>query len=290
MLCLKRSSHCSDRGGCLAVVKKSEGTGRKSIIRYRFLMLFTLLGLVIVLFILIPLAKVVFLSDKEALWQALLDPTTINSILLTLYASLITTAIGFVFGVPLAYMLARYDFPLKSVVEGLIDLPIVVPHTAAGIALLFVFGRNYLLGRLFGTIGVRFVDSLAGIVVAMLFVSVPFLINSAKEGFKKVDVRLEKVSRTLGASPWQVFYRVTFPLAWRGVLAGNLMMWARGISEFGAVVILAYYPMVTPTLIYQRFESYGLNQAVPVAAILVIICAFIFIGVRTLLRSGPEDD
>ena len=158
----------------MAVVKKSEDAGRKSIIRYRVLMLFTLLGLIIVLFILIPLAKVVFLSDKESLWQAFIDPTTINSILLTLGAALITTAIGFIFGVPLAYMLARYDFPLKSVVEGLIDLPIVVPHTAAGIALLFVFGRNYLLGKWFGAVGVQFVDSLAGIVIAMLFVSVPF--------------------------------------------------------------------------------------------------------------------
>ncbi len=274
----------------MAVVKKSEDAGRKSIIRYRFLMLFTLLGLIIVLFILIPLAKVVFLSDKESLWQAFIDPTTINSILLTLGAALITTAIGFIFGVPLAYMLARYDFPLKSVVEGLIDLPIVVPHTAAGIALLFVFGRNYLLGKWFGAVGVQFVDSLAGIVIAMLFVSVPFLIDSAKEGFKKVDVRLENVSRTLGASPWQVFYRVTFPLAWRSILAGNLMMWARGISEFGAIVILAYYPMVTPTLIYQRFESYGLSKAIPVAAILILVCAFIFIGVRTLLHSRQKDD
>ena len=156
------------------------------------------LSLLIVLFILIPLAKVVLLSDKESLWQALTDSTTINSIALTLYAALITTAIGFILGVPLAYILARYDFPGKSAVEGLIDLPIVVPHTAAGIALLFVFGRNFLVGKWFNAIGISSVDSLAGIVIAMLFVSVPFLINSAKEGFKKVDVRLEKVSRTLG--------------------------------------------------------------------------------------------
>ena len=183
---------------------------------------------------------------------------------------MITAAIGFVLGVPLAYILARHNFPLKGVVEGLIDLPIVVPHTAAGIALLFVFGRNYLLGKWFNAIGINFVDSLAGIIIAMLFVSVPFLINSAKDGFSKVDVRLENVARTLGASPWQVFRRVTFPLAWRSIFAGTLMMWARGISEFGAVIILTYFPMVTSILIYQRFESYGLTQAIPVAAILVM--------------------
>jgi molybdate/tungstate transport system permease protein len=192
--------------------------------------------------------------------------------------------------VPLAYILARQEFPLKSTIEALIDLPIVVPHSAAGIALLFIFGRNFLVGKWFGSIGVRFVDSVAGIVIAMLFVSVPFLINAAKEGFRKVDVRLEKAARTLGASPWQTFTMVTIPLAWRSIIAGNLMMWARGMSEFGAVIILTYHPMIAPILVYERFETYGLTQAIPVAAILVIICAIVFVLVRALLRGGKTDD
>jgi molybdate/tungstate transport system permease protein len=258
--------------------------------RHRLLVLFSVFSLLILLFILVPLFKMVFLSNKEALWQAVRDTTVLKSIWLTLYAALITAAIGFVLGVPLAYILARHNFPLKGVVEGLIDLPIVVPHTAAGIALLFVFGRNYLLGKWFNAIGINFVDSLAGIIIAMLFVSVPFLINSAKDGFRKVDVRLENVARTLGASPWQVFRRVTFPLARRSILSGTLMMWARGISEFGAVIILTYFPMVTSILIYQRFESYGLTQAVPVAAILVIVCALIFIGFRYILQREKKHD
>jgi len=248
------------------------------------------LALLIGTFILLPLAKVVFFSDKASVWSALTDPTTLSSIGLTLSAALITTGIGVVLGVPLAYLLARYDFRFKGAVEALIDIPIVVPHTAAGIALLFVFGRNFFFGKLFGLVGIQFVDSLAGIVIAMLFVSAPFLIDSAKEGFRKVNVRLEKVSRTLGASPSQTFWYVSLPLAWKSITAGGLMMWARGISEFGAVVILTYYPMVTPTLIYQRFESYGLYAAIPVAAVLIIICAVIFIAVRALLRSNVEND
>jgi molybdate/tungstate transport system permease protein len=252
--------------------------------RHRLAVVFTGLGVLILLFVMVPLARLVFFSGPMALWQAAVDPTVARAILLTLYAALIATAVGFVLGIPLAYILARYDFPLKSAVEGLIDLPIVVPHSAAGIALLFVFGRSFIVGKWFSAIGVQFVDSLAGIVIAMLFVSVPFLIDSAREGFRGVDIRLEKAARSLGASPWQTFCRVTFPLAWRGILAGNLMMWARGMSEFGAVIILSYYPMVAPVLVYERFESYGLTQAVPVAAILVIIAAVIFISVRCLLR------
>ena len=258
--------------------------------RHRLPVVFSVLSLLIVLFVLVPLFKIVFLSNKAALWQAIQDTTVLKSILLTLYAALITTVVGFLLGVPLAFILARHNFPLKGVLEGLIDLPIVVPHTAAGIALLFVFGRNYLLGKWFNLIGVQFVDSLAGIIIGMLFVSVPFLINSAKDGFRKVDVRLENVARTLGASPWQAFRRVTFPLARRSILTGTLMMWARGISEFGAVIILTYFPMVTSILIYQRFESYGLTQAIPVAAILVIICAIIFIGFRFFLQRDKKSD
>ncbi|GAI43380.1 unnamed protein product, partial [marine sediment metagenome] len=137
-------------------------------------------------------------------------------------------------------------------------------------------------------IGLDFVDSTAGIVIAMLFVSIPFLIDSAKEGFKKVDVRLEKVSRTLGASPWQAFFRISLPLAWRSILAGSIMMWARGISEFGAVIILAYHPMIASTLIFERFESYGLAYSQPVAVLLIIICLLVFIGLRTIVYRGEK--
>ncbi len=124
----------------------------------------------------------------------------------------------------------------------------------------------------------------------MLFVSVPILISAARESFRKVDVRLEKVARTLGASPWQVFFRVTFPLAWRSILAGSMMMWARGMSEFGAIIILTYHPTVAPILVYERFETYGLAQAIPVAAIMLVISAMVFVGIQTLLRRSPDYD
>lgn len=249
---------------------------------------FILLGLVMFLFIVVPLIRMVSASDPRVLYTTLLDTEVRNAIWLSLYAALIAAAVGFVFGVPLAYLLARHEFPGKKIIEGLIDVPIVIPHTAAGIALLFVFGRNFFPGRVFHVMGIDFVDSTAGIVVAMLFVSIPFLVNSAKEGFKKVDVRLEKVARTLGASPWQTFFRVTFPLAWRSIINGSIMMWARGISEFGAVIMLAYHPMIAPTLIFERFESYGLAYSQPVAVLLVLISLFAFVGLRTLVKRGEK--
>lgn len=261
---------------------------RKWITTNQMTLTFVLLGLVIFLFIVVPLGKMILASDPIILLDTFLDPEVMGSIWLTLYAALIATAVGCLLGVPLAYLLARANFPGKRLVEGLIDIPIVVPHTAAGIALLFVFGRNFMVGKAFDTIGIQFVDSTAGIVIAMLFVSIPFLIDSAKEGFKKVDVRLEKVARSLGASPWQAFLKISLPLAWRSIVAGNIMMWARGISEFGAVLILAYHPMVAPVLVYERFETYGLDYALPVAVLLIIVSLIVFIGLRMLVYQKEK--
>jgi len=136
--------------------------------------------------------------------------------------------------------------------------------------------------------GIDFVSAVPGIIIAMMFVSIPFLVNSAKNGFEKVDVRLENVARTLGASPWQTFFRVSLPLAWRSIFTGSVMMWARGISEFGAVLILAYHPMIAPILVYERFEEYGLDYARPVAVILILVCLVFFIGLRSLAYRGER--
>ena len=249
---------------------------------------FILLALVIILFIAVPLLKMVFGADPSILWQTIYSPAVLSSIWLTIYTALVATAFGCLFGVPLAYLLARYDFRGKKLLESAIDIPIVIPHSAAGIALLFVFGRNYFMGKAFGAIGIDFVDSVPGIVIAMMFVSVPFLIDSAKEGFRQVDTRLEKVSRSLGASPWQTFRRVSFPLSWRSIVSGNIMMWARGLSEFGAVMILAYHPMIAPVLVWERFTTLGLDYSQPVAVLLIVISVVIFIVLRMLAYRGGK--
>lgn len=238
---------------------------------------FVVLGSLLILFIAWPLLRTITASSPGVLWQTLLDDEVRASILLTFWASLIATGVAFICGVPLAYLLARVDFPGKWLIEGIINVPIVVPHSAAGVALLMVFGRRTMLGQVFGLLGIRFVSATPGIVIAMLFVSLPFLVNAAREGFEAVEPRLEKVARTLGASPWRSFWRVSFPLAWRSILSGMILMWARGLSEFGAVVILAYHPMVAPVLVWERFESFGLSYARPVATLTILICLATFV-------------
>ena len=147
---------------------------------------------------------------------------------------------------PLAYILARGSFRGRGVIQSVVDLPLVVPHTVAGIALLFLLGRTGWVGGPAAHLGVSFYGSQWGIVAAMLFVSAPFAVNSARVAFEAIDPRLERAARSLGASPWHAFRRITLPLGLRGVLTGAVLVYARSISEFGAVVIIAYYPATAP--------------------------------------------
>lgn len=252
--------------------------------------IFTLAGALLLLFILLPLAAAFFSTTPEALANAVGDPELRQSLVLTFSASAIATGLTLIGGLPLAYLLARTRFRGKRIVESLVDLPVVIPHTAAGIALLLVFGSQGVIGKTLAPLGIDFIDSLWGIVAAMAFVSLPYLVSLSREAFAGVDPALEQASLVDGASSWQTFTRVTLPIAWRGVVSGILMMWARGISEFGSVVILAYHPKIVPVLLFERFQGFGLNAAQPVAVLMVAVVLVIFILLRTVLITGREDN
>jgi molybdate/tungstate transport system permease protein len=254
----------------------------------RLNLVFSILGGLLVVFILLPLVSVFISITPAALWESLLDPVVFQSIGLTFLAAGIATALAALTGIPLAYLLARRRFWGKQFLEALVNLPVIVPHIAAGVALLLVFGRRGILGSWLAPLGIFFTDNLGGIVVAMLFVSLPYLVNASRDAFSLVDRELELVALADGATPWQAFRLVTLPLAWRGVFGGALMMWARGMSEFGAVIILAYHPKIAPLLIYERFEGFGLDGALPVAALLILIALGMFIFVRYLLFRREE--
>jgi len=254
-----------------------------------FNIVFSMLGGLLVLFIVLPLISILLGTTPRTLWLALTDAEVLGSIGLTFSAAAAATLLAAFTGVPLAFLLARRSFRGKRLLEALVNLPIVIPHTAAGVALLLVFGRRGLLGQWLTPLGIAFTDNFSGIVVAMLFVSLPFLVNLSRESFALVDEELERAALIDGASPWQAFLHVSLPQAWRGVLAGALMMWARGISEFGAVVILAYHPKIVPVLVFERFEGFGLTAAQPVAALLVLVALATFVFLRlSLLNEGKE--
>jgi len=240
-----------------------------------------LLASALVLFLAAPIMQLVGEAGWSGVRKLLGDAELRGALTLTGLTATVATLLGIAGGTPLAYVLARDDFRGKAVIAALLDLPLLIPHPAAGIALLLAFGRDTDLGRLLLAAGLRVAGTPVGIVAAMLFVAAPLYISGAREAFARVDPRFEAVARTLGDPAWRAFRRITLPLSLRGLVAAAVVMWARAVSEFGAIVILTYNPKVASVLTVDRFTSYGLDEALPVAAVLVVIA----LVPLTLLRA-----
>jgi molybdate/tungstate transport system permease protein len=238
------------------------------------------------LFLLAPLLGLVGSGGARGLRALATDAELRSSLGLTIGTATVATLLGIIGATPVAYALARGRFRGRAIVAAIIDLPLLIPHPVAGIALLLVLGRNTLLGAGLWALGLQITGSITGIVCAMLFVSAPLYVSAAREAFDRVDPRFEGVARTLGDSRWRAMRRVTLPLAWRGILAAAIVMWARAVSEFGAIVILVYHPRVASVLSYERFTAYGLREALPVAAVLVLLALIPL----ALLRALRGDD
>lgn len=252
-----------------------------------FHLILCVLGGVVLLFIVAPLAGLVFDSSIAEIAETTRDEEVRQSIWLTIWVAMAATFLTSFGAVPLAYLLARKSFPFKKVVSAIIDIPIVIPHSAAGIAVLGVLSRDSWLGGAAERIGIVFIGHSAGIMAAMAFVSVPFLVNAARHGFLAVPVRLEKAALNLGASPARVFFTISVPMARRAIGSGFVLMWGRGMSEFGAVMIIAYHPMVTPVLLWERFGAFGLSYARPLAIVIIAICLGAFVLFR-ILTEGDD--
>jgi molybdate/tungstate transport system permease protein len=238
----------------------------------------------VLLFILLPLVQMILQPSAADMADTLNDADVIHAISLSMSTALCAGLIALVLGTPFAYLLARFDFPGKKLVESAVDLPIMIPHPVIGIALLSLAGRNHWVGQLMAHMGIRIMGTTTGIVAVMLFVGLPFFINTVKTGFEAVPRRLENVSRSLGASPASTFFRVTLPLTWRSLVVGIIMCMARAISEFGAIVIVAYHPMVAPVMIYERFTAYGLQYSQPVAVWLIAVSLLLFVLLRLIAK------
>ena len=236
-----------------------------------------LLGLLV-----LPVGALVLRGGADGIRQLGSDPELRASLSLTALTATGATLATVLLGTPLAWLLARGRMPGAVVVSALLDLPLLIPHPVAGIALLLAFGRASPVGGALERVGLALAGSPFAIGLAMLFVAAPLYVSAAREAIERVDVRYEFVARTLGDSPWRAVWRVTRPLAGRGLLAAAVVMWARAVSEFGAIVILTYNPKVASVLSYDRFNAFGLDAALPVAAVLVLLALVPLLVLRSL--------
>jgi molybdate/tungstate transport system permease protein len=217
------------------------------------------------------------------------DTGVISAITVTFAAGMVAVVILMILGTPLAYVLARGRSRWHGMIGTIVDLPLALPHTVAGLMVYLLFMIRGPLGVPFHEIGIVFEDAFAGIVAAMVFVAIPYYVNAVREGITKVPERLEHVARTLGATRYQAIFTITMPLSLRSILSGAFLAWGRAIGEFAAVVMIAYFPMVVSTLIYNRFTTSGIEESRSIAFIMLILCLVVFLAFRWVSHGWGRD-
>jgi molybdate/tungstate transport system permease protein len=231
------------------------------------------------------------LADVPHLITVVLDTRVIESLALTFAAGCSAVLFLLLFGTPLAYALSRTTSRWRGVAESLLDLPLALPHTVAGLMVYLLFMSRGLIGGPLAQAGIFFEDAFLGIVMAMIFVSSPYYVNTVREGFERVPVHLESVARTLGATEFAAFRQVALPLCSRHIWSGALLAWGRAVGEFAAVIMIAYFPEVISALMYQRFSTGGIAESRSIAFIMIVVCLVVFFALRSITRTrGVNDD
>jgi molybdate transport system permease protein len=252
-------------------------------------------ALATIAFLLVPIVAVFANVSPSRLLDALGEESAREALLLSLKTTLIALAIVVVVGTPTAYLLAARDFPGRSVVLTIIELPLVMPPAVAGIALLAAFGPKGILGGWVADAGIELVFQTAGVVVALVFVSAPFFLRQAVAAFAAVDGRLLEAARTLGAGPFRAFATVAVPSARGGLASGIALSWGRALGEFGATLLFAGslqgVTRTAPLAIFSDFaEPGGFVPALALSAVLILVSAALLLGVKLLGGDRPAAD
>jgi sulfate transport system permease protein len=230
------------------------------------------------LIVLIPLSALVFKSftlSGEAFWAAISSPRVLASYRLTFGAALLAALVNVLFGLLIAWVLVRYRFPGKQIIDALVDLPFALPTAVAGISLTALLAGNGWLGQYLEPMGIKLAFTPAGVVIALIFVSLPFVVRTVQPVLEDTEKELEEAAACLGATRWQTFRRVIFPAIAPALLTGFAMAFARAVGEYGSVIFIAgNMPMVseiTPLLIVSKLEQYDYAGATAVAVVMLVI-------------------
>ncbi|MEV0198806.1 ABC transporter permease [Nonomuraea sp. NPDC050691] len=242
-------------------------------------------------FLVLPLAGLLIRAPWSTLPERLAEPHVLEALRLSLVCASAATVFCLLFGVPLAWLLARVDFPGRRLMRALVTVPLVLPPVVGGVALLLVLGRRGLIGQwLESAFGVTLPFTTAGVVVAEAFVAMSFLVISVEGALRAADQRFEEAAATLGASRWTVFRRVTLPMVMPGVVAGAVLCWARALGEFGATITFAgNFPGTTRTMplaVYLALETEP-EAAIVLSLVLLAVSVVILAGLRDRWVNSP---
>lgn len=242
------------------------------------------LAVIAVAFFALPLVGLLWRTPWSSAWTYLTDDTATTALRLSLVCSLWATALSVLFGVPLAWLLARSTFPGREAIRALCTLSMVLPPVVGGVALFFALGRRGLVGQYLDRwFGVTLPFTTTAVVIAQTFVAMPFLVITVEAALRQLDTRHEDASRTLGATPWYTFRRVTLPAIRPALVAGAVLSWARALGEFGATITFAgNFPGTTQTMplaVYLSLES-NPEEAIVLALVLIVVSFAVLVGLR----------
>ncbi|TJZ92918.1 sulfate ABC transporter permease subunit CysT [Paracoccus gahaiensis] len=247
--------------------------------------------LYLVLIVLIPIAALILKGAEigpAAFWAIVSSERAVAAFRITLTAAAIATAFNAAYGLLMAWVLVRHDFPGKRILDALMDVPFALPTAVAGLSLTALFSANGWFGQVLHPAGIPVVYTIWGIALAMAFTSIPFVVRTVQPVLEDLDPSLEQAAETLGATPWQVFTRVVFPAILPAWLAGCTTAFARSLGEFGAIVFIAgnlpFETEIAALLAYIRLEEYDYNGAAAIALVLLGF-ALVLLIVSNILQS-----
>ncbi len=247
------------------------------------------------LIVLIPLSAAFFKTATltwDAFWATVTAPRVLASLRLSFGASLFAALVNAVFGFLVAWVLVRYRFAGRRIIDALVDLPFALPTAVAGIALTAVYAPNGWLGSALRPLGIKVAFTPLGVVVALIFIGLPFVVRTVQPVLEDLEVELEEAAATLGADRWQTFYRIILPAVWPALLAGFTMAFARAVGEYGSVIFIAgNMPMVseiTPLLIITKLEQYDYAGATAIAVVMLVISFALLLLINALQWWGTR--
>jgi len=219
-------------------------------------------------------------------WAVVSAPRVVASLRLSFGAALLAAGVNAVFGLVIAWVLVRYTFPAKRLIDAMVDLPFALPTAVAGIALTALYTPNGWLGHLLLPLGIRVAFKPLGVVVALIFIGLPFVVRTLQPVLEELDKDVEQAAATLGASEWQTFTRVILPALWPALLTGFALAFARAVGEYGSVIFIAgNMPMkseIAPLLIITKLEQYDYAGATAIAVVMLVLSFALMLGINAL--------
>lgn len=243
------------------------------------------------LIVLIPLGAT-FLKTSgmtwSAFWDAVASPRVLASYRLTFGASFIAALVNVAFGLIVAWVLVRYTFPFRKVIDAFVDLPFALPTAVAGIALAAIYSKNGWIGHYLEPLGIKAAFSRLGVVIALTFIGLPFVVRTVQPVLESLEPELEEAAASLGATRWQIFRRVLLPPLFPSLLTGFALAFARALGEYGSVVFISgNMPMrteITPLLIITKLEQYDYAGATAIAVVMLVISFALLLGINLLQK------